>query len=288
MLGKMLGPKWQTFHEVIKKYLIAGSIILAVIIILVYFVKKYRYEIIQYSIKTGKHIIGFFHSRRRAELFLGLLSLVTIGFIILMIGFIQDYISNEIKDFDKVTKLFVTIVFNGDFDAIMNFFLKLGTSSVLLSAAFYTLLWIIWKGKEKLLEVYFLIIAVAGGEVYEELLRSIFSKLAPNEIPLLERFPYSFPSQQSLMAFVIYGFLFFIMVRHSKSIRVHTIFIFGGILILLCIAVSRIYFSIQEPSQIAAGYVFGGVWLGIATLLLEIFRMLISIDPSKKRSRYRT
>lgn len=287
LLGKLLGPKWNAFHEAIKKYVIIGSVILAVIIIVVYIAKKYRTEIIRFSIKAGSKILELFHSRRRAELFLTGLSICTIGFIILMIGIIQDYISNEFNDFDKVINLLVSMLFKGQFDLIMNFFVILGKSTLLLSVIFYTFLWILWKGRDKLLEVYFLGITFIGGEVYEEMLRGIFSRLAPNETPLLERFPYSFPSEQSLMAFVIYGFLFFLIMRHSKSVRIHTMLIFFGILILLGIGIGRVYLNLQQPSQIAAGYVFGGVWLGIATLLLEVFRLLMNLDPSKKRKRVR-
>ncbi|OIK15606.1 hypothetical protein BIV60_08655 [Bacillus sp. MUM 116] len=89
------------------------------------------------------------------------------------------------------------------------------------------------------------------------------------------------------MAFVIYGFFFFIMLRHSKYIRVHTLLVILWVLVLLFIGISRIYFQVQDPSQIAAGYVFGGVWLGLITMLLEIFRLLTTIDSSKKKSRIR-
>ncbi|WKU22207.1 lipid A 1-phosphatase [Priestia megaterium] len=51
-----------------------------------------------------------------------------------------------------------------------------------------------------------------------------------------------------------------------------------AILILLLIAISRLYLSIQYPSDIAAGYVFGGVWLGLNVLLLEIFRLMKGIN----------
>jgi membrane-associated phospholipid phosphatase len=284
ILGKMLGPKWEIVNGLIKQYLLVGSIILVFIIALAYLVKNYRNEIIKTSMKVGKLILDFFRSRRKAELFIALISVATIGFIILMIGIIQDYFSNEINDFDDVTNLLVSVIFKGKVDFLMNLFLRIGTSTVLLCLIFYTLIWILWKGKEKLLEIYFLGITICGGEVYEGLMRNIFNTLSPNEPSLLEHFPYSFPSEQSLMAFVIYGFFFFILLRHSKQIRVHTVLIFIWMCILIFIGISRIYFNLQEPSQIVAGYVFGGVWLGLCTLLLEIFRMLMNIETQKKKN----
>ncbi|MBI0576994.1 VTT domain-containing protein [Neobacillus cucumis] len=287
LLGKMLGPKWGIFHEIIKKYLIIGSMIIVVLLVIFYLFKKFQKEMILTLVFIGKRALEIFHTRRRTELFLAGISLVTLGFIILMINLIQNYLENDINDLDTVINMLISIIFKNQFDLLMNFFLKLGTATMLISIIFYTLLWIIWKGKDKLIELYFLFIAVAGGEIYEEILRNVFHRLSPDEPSLLERFPYSFPSEQSLMSFVIYGFFFFIMLRHSKYLRVHTILIVLWIVILLFMGISRIYFHVQDPSQIAAGYVFGGVWLGLTTMLLEIFRLLTTIDSSKKRSRIR-
>ena len=36
--------------------------------------------------------------------------------------------------------------------------------------------------------------------------------------------------------------------------------------------------QVELPSDIVAGYVFGGVWLGLNILLLEIIRLLKNID----------
>jgi membrane protein DedA with SNARE-associated domain len=286
-LGKILGPNWQVFHEAIKKYLIAGSITLAVVLIVVFLAKRYRSEITQTISKLSKQALELFRSRRRAELILGGISLVTICFIILMISIIQNFLSNEIQIFDQVTNLLMSIIFRSRADFMMNFFLRLGTANLLMSLIFYTLLWTVWKGRNKLLELSFLVLTVGGGAIYEEVMRYLFNRLSPSETPLLERFPYSFPSEQSLMAFVIYGFFFYILLRHSKSIKLHSAMIIFWIGILLLIGISRIYFQLQDPSQIAAGYVFGGVWLGIMILLLEIFRMLTNIDPAKKKRRIR-
>jgi membrane protein DedA with SNARE-associated domain len=40
LLGKMLGPNWVTFHELVNNYLITGSMVLAILIILIYLLKN--------------------------------------------------------------------------------------------------------------------------------------------------------------------------------------------------------------------------------------------------------
>jgi membrane-associated phospholipid phosphatase len=87
------------------------------------------------------------------------------------------------------------------------------------------------------------------------------------------------------MAFVIYGFFFFILLRHTRNLKVHTFLIIGWVIVVLFLGVARIYFGTQMPSQILGGYVFGGVWLGFSVLLLELFRVLTSLNSPKKISR---
>jgi membrane-associated phospholipid phosphatase len=40
------------------------------------------------------------------------------------------------------------------------------------------------------------------------------------------------------------------------------------------ISLNRIYLDIQYPSDVVAGFVFGGVWLSSNMILLEIYRHL--------------
>ncbi|WP_410513588.1 phosphatase PAP2 family protein [Paenibacillus sp. BR2-3] len=46
------------------------------------------------------------------------------------------------------------------------------------------------------------------------------------------------------------------------------------ILLCLLVGLSRIYFEVQFPSDVVAGYVFGGVWISLNVILLEILRKL--------------
>ena len=80
------------------------------------------------------------------------------------------------------------------------------------------------------------------------------------------------------MNFVIYGFSIFIFVRTANKVWIHAFVPLAGIVILILIAISRLFFEVELPSGVAAGYVFGGVWLGLNILLLEILRLLRSMN----------
>jgi len=277
-LGKVLGPQWEQFHNSIKKYFIIGMIVAVILFIAIYIYKNYKVKIKEIAITCLKWIVHVFHTRKRAGLVFIFTGLVTLGFILLMIGMTQDFIGNEFGDFNEITSLLITALFNKDWTVLMRVFFMLGSRQVLISFVFFTLLWILWKGRDKKIELLSLLVVVCGGELYEESLRRIFHHFSPVRKSLIEQLSYTFPSEQSLMAFVIYGFDVFMLVRHSRRLWIPTLAPITAILILLLIAISRLFLGVQYPSDIAAGYVFGGVWLGLNILLLETFRLMKGIN----------
>lgn len=90
-------------------------------------------------------------------------------------------------------------------------------------------------------------------------------------LPLESHVLYPFLSEQTLTAFVIFGFcaylLFVILTR-----RVCKLLRFLFIIVLFLIGLSRVYVNEQYPSDVDAGYAFGGVWLGLNVLVMELFR----------------
>ncbi|MGR6342056.1 VTT domain-containing protein [Priestia megaterium] len=277
-LGKLLGPQWDQFHNSIKKYFIIGMIVAVILFVAIYIYKQYKLKIKETAINCLKWIVNVFHTRKRAGFAFIFTGLVTLGFILLMIGMTQDFIGNEFGDFNKITSLLITVFFNKSWDVPMWVFFMLGSRQVLIVFIFFTLGWILWKDRDKKIELLSLLVVVGGGELYEESLRRIFHHFSPIRKSLIEQLSYTFPSEQSLMAFVIYGFAVFMLVRHSRRLWIPTLAPIVAFHILLLIAISRLYLSIQYPSDIAAGYVFGGVWLGLNILLLETFRLMKGID----------
>lgn len=277
-LGKILGPQWEQFHTSIKKYLIIGSIIAILIVIAVYLYKKNRVFLQDTAMNMLNLILKSFRTQRRVAFLLLGTTLVTAGLSVLMMGLIQDFISNEFNDFNEVVRLLISLIFTKEWTDVMSAVSFLGSRTVLFALILLSLCWIGWKGRNKRIEVLSLVIVVCGGELYEESLRMIFHKFSPVHQSIMNQLLYSFPSEQSLMTFVIYGFFVFIFVRYSGKVWVHTSVPLAALLLLVFIAISRLFMQVELPSGVAAGYVFGGVWLGLNILLLEILRLLKTID----------
>ncbi|MFZ7943863.1 VTT domain-containing protein [Neobacillus sp. 19] len=282
-LGKILGPQWEQFHSSIKKYLIIGGIIAAILIIAYLLVKKFSVELKDAAVSGLNFTLKLFHSRKRVGLLLAITMAITIGLIVLMIGMIQDFLAGEFSDFNEIVGMLVPLTFNKNWAGIMQVFSFMGSRQIQIVIIILSLFWIVWKGHDKLLECLSFGLAVGGGELYEESLRRIFHKLSPVKQTLIEQLFYSFPSEQLLMTIVIYGFAVFLFVRHSRRVWVHTFVPIAALALFVLIAISTLYFQIELPSDVAAGYVFGAVWLGINILLLEILRILRTMDPLPKR-----
>jgi hypothetical protein len=83
------------------------------------------------------------------------------------------------------------------------------------------------------------------------------------------------------MALVAYGLAAFLILRHSSRRRVGGFLIPIILIIYILSGISPVFFGSQYPSDAAAGYVFGGAWLSINIVLLEVFRILPEVDKSR-------
>lgn len=267
-LGKILGPKWEQFHHTITKYLLIAGIIAAAIFVLVYLYKKYRKQLYDKAVMILNKGIKTFHTLGRIRLLLLISFGAFLALFILMAGLVQDFLSNEFADFDTVASYIVHAVFDESWAAWMNGFSYLASLQLLLAIAVLTLIWILLTRKDRMLEAGFLLFVIIVGELWDEGLRRFFHRAGPTS--LLE----SFPSEQTLITVIVIGFVSFLIARHVRIAWIQT---GAGIILIvvsLLVGISRIYFDIQYPSDVVAGYVFGGVWLSLNIVLLEIFRFI--------------
>ncbi|OPH57921.1 alkaline phosphatase [Paenibacillus ferrarius] len=271
-LGKVLGPKWEQYHHTINRYLVYAGIIAAFIFIMVYLYlknKRRMKEVLTYSLEKG---ISSFHSMGKVK-FIVLAAFVTLAALItLMIGLIEDFLANEFALFDEVTSYIIHEVFDPNWTVLMNCFALLGSYYVFVPLIIVTTLWIVLKGKDRMLELMSFTIVIVGGEAMDEGLRSWFHRSGPTSN--IYPFPYTFPSEQTLISITVCGFAAYLLVRHHANLKVHITATLLVIMLCLLVGISRIFFDVQYPSDVIAGYTFGGAWFSLNVILLEILRML--------------
>lgn len=274
LLGKTLGSNWERFHFSIKKYLIIGGIILALGLIVIYIYKRYKEQVTDFTIKSLENSINIFHSLGRIKVAIIAVAVVFTGLSLFVAGLIQDFLAHEFSQFDDIVNYLMRLIFDRSWFAFMKLFQFSTYSGVLIILTLLTFAWIMIKGRNQFLEVRFLIIVILGGELLEEVLRLIFHRLSPWGINALTDIKYTFPSEQTLMVVVAYGFATYMIIRYIKKKWIVTALLLTTLFICFSTGLSTLYFQTQYPSDILAGYAFGGVWLSLNIILLEIFRIM--------------
>lgn len=276
-LGKVLGVNWEKYHSVVTRYLIIGGLIISLIIILIYLYRNYKDKIIEFTIRALEKSIKIFNSFGKIKLALAGVALVFLIFCGLVIGIIQDYLAHEFSQFDSLTSLLVKLIFTQKWMYTMKLFGNLTSYKILIPFIILISIWIVFKGVDRFLEIRFMFLAILGGEVLQFVLRNIFRRMGPSGLSLMEAVKYTFPSKQALLAIVIYGFISFIIIRHSSRKWLGSAAVVMALAICFFAGLSPLFFQTEYPSDIFAGYVFGVVWLALNIILLEVYRILPKI-----------
>jgi undecaprenyl-diphosphatase len=135
----------------------------------------------------------------------------------------------------------------------------------------------LWAIRERV-GVLLLVIAVAGGDLFNRLLKEVFGRPRPElfvlETPYARPVSASFPSGHATASMVLYLVLAYLLVRlGGKGVFRWVVIAVSGVLIVL-IGVSRMYLGVHYPSDVLAGYVFGFVWAAFCAFGIEAVRGL--------------
>lgn len=82
---------------------------------------------------------------------------------------------------------------------------------------------------------------------------------------------YSFPSGHAFGSFCFFGILAWMALLSVNSFRARVVISLSTISLILLIGLSRIYLGVHFPSDVLAGFVAGGSWVGIVALANRYF-----------------
>ena len=151
---------------------------------------------------------------------------------------------------------------------IMLFFTFLGTHLFLIPANLILIAYFAFIKKHKWYSIKIPVIALTSmGLMFA--LKDTFNRSRPGN-PLLEHAKgLSFPSGHALMSVTFYGLLIYIVFKSVKNKELKWTLIVMLMLLILIIGFSRIYLRVHYPSDVAAGYCIGFLWLVIAVWALN-------------------
>ncbi|ARF17337.1 phosphatase PAP2 family protein [Sporosarcina ureae] len=165
----------------------------------------------------------------------------------------------SISNFDEPIIDFVQGAESPGVTSIMKLFTTIGSTTSVVLLALLILGVLVWK-KHRAQAVLFAI-ALAGTGILNQVLKFVFKRERPDFHRLIDISGYSFPSGHTMMAFSFYTILAYIVWRNVVNSGSRVAIIFLATMMIIMIAVSRIYLGVHFPSDIVGGVLASSVWL---------------------------
>ena len=280
-MGKFVGDKWNRYHRLIMKISFFASIGILCVMIVVYFYRKYKKEFYEYIFKLLGRSIKIFHSRRRTRVVLLSLAVMLVMLSVSMEAIIHAFLHRQSREFNELNKIIIQHAFDKDWLYAMKHIQNLSSYAALFVIFLATIIWVILKNRDYLLEIKIIVFTDIGAFVFEKILRCIFHQQGPLGMALNKAIIYTFPSGDVLLSVVVYGFLAYVIAIHSNRIKIKTMAITAAAIISVMLGLSTIYLNFAYPNDVIAAYIFGSVWLILNIILLEVFRVLPTINSEK-------
>jgi membrane-associated phospholipid phosphatase len=184
-----------------------------------------------------------------------------------MVGMIQDFVSKEFVHFDVIFRDIANDAFNSQWKGFLSTFHILSSPKALGIFIIMTVLMIIFNRKNLWLELLVYGITLMGTFLFATGVHWLFSYLFNN-------IRSNFPNEPTMFLVSVLGFFLFMLIRHHRNYVIISVLMICFGIVLVAYSISIVYVGHTNPSDIMAGYVFGGAWLSGMFFALETFRFL--------------
>jgi membrane-associated phospholipid phosphatase len=116
------------------------------------------------------------------------------------------------------------------------------------------------------------------------LLKSVINRARPGHEHLVEVNTLSFPSGHSMSAMAFYGFLIYLSLNSKIPLALKIFLVALLATTILSIGTSRIYLGVHYPSDVAAGFVGGLIWVTFCIVVFNVFSLLRKRKSAPKAS----
>ncbi len=106
------------------------------------------------------------------------------------------------------------------------------------------------------------------------MIKRVINRARPSLEHLVEVNTLSYPSGHSMAAMAFYGFLVYLTLSLVPTKRLKAVISIFLILLILCIGTSRIYLGVHYPSDVAAGFVGGLIWVTLCIIIFDTFSFI--------------
>ncbi|MBD7936268.1 MULTISPECIES: phosphatase PAP2 family protein [Cytobacillus] len=190
-------------------------------------------------------------------------------FLSLFLFIVFDYTTNDLAWFDMEVIHIVQQNITPTLTTMIDRFTFLGSVRWIAAAVLIVMVLLVLKKKYAL--AIYISLASGVGALLNWSLKHYFKRERPAILPLIEETGYAFPSGHSMGSFIFYGSLAFVIIHLTKrtSMKWAVAIIMG--LLIFAIGLSRIYLGVHYPSDVAAGFLVGAIWLMLTIMVFHLY-----------------
>jgi undecaprenyl-diphosphatase len=137
-----------------------------------------------------------------------------------------------------------------------------------IAAVCLTMTGLLWTARRSVL-ILPLWIAFLGGQATSWSLKYLVGRARPEFLEFASATSPSFPSGHSTSSMAVYGFVAFVLAFHGPGGRLAILAPAAFAALIALIGFSRIFLSLHHASDVLGGWLVGGFWLLMATVLSE-------------------
>jgi undecaprenyl-diphosphatase len=127
-----------------------------------------------------------------------------------------------------------------------------------------------------------LIVATAGGELLNAMLKGVFARPRPSVVPhLTEVRSLSFPSGHAMDSAVIYLTLAALLARLVAPLALKVYFLALAFFLTFLVGFSRVYLGVHYPSDVLAGWTAGLAWALLCWTVASFLQRRGSVEQAK-------
>lgn len=223
-----------------------------------------------------------FHNRSEEIPFYITIALALIIFALALKGFIEitdELAENELENFDSTISEFVISFRTETLTPFFKFMTEMGDQiaytliSITLGAYFF----VRDRSGKFILQTLLVLALATASNVF---LKHLIHRERPGHEHLVTVNTLSFPSGHSMSAMAFYGFLIYLCLvsQVPKTLKMLLTILLS--LIIFLVGLSRIYLGVHFPSDVAAGFAGGLIWVTFCAIVFNIISLW-----RKRRSR---